>query len=194
MEDGHGGVVIGSEISGGCENVYAENCVMDSPHLERILRIKTNNCRGGVIQNINMRKITVGQCKEAVVKINLDYEPKEICYRGFEPTVKNVSVEDVTCQKSNYGVLIIGRNEVENVSDISVKNCNFNGVQKEPVKITGKTKNVKFDNLIINGSLVLNKEDRPYQTYSEWLTYSEMQRTLTLTTSTSAQRNHAGAM
>lgn len=177
MEDGHGGVVIGSEISGGCENVYAENCVMDSPHLERILRIKTNNCRGGVIQNINMRKVTVGQCKEAVVKINLDYEPKEICYRGFEPTVKNVSVEDVTCQKSNYGVLIIGRNEVENVSDISVKNCNFNGVQKEPVKITGKTKNVKFDNLIINGSLVLNKEDRPYQTYSEWLTHSEMQRT-----------------
>ena len=35
---------------------------------------------------------------------------------------------------------------------------------------------MKFDNLIINGSLVLNKEDRPYQTYSEWLTHSEMQR------------------
>lgn len=57
MEDGHGGVVIGSEISGGCENVYAENCVMDSPHLERILRIKTNNCRGGQVQNINMRNV-----------------------------------------------------------------------------------------------------------------------------------------
>lgn len=111
MEDGHGGVVIGSEISGGCENVYAENCEMDSPHLERILRIKTNNCRGGLIQNIHMRKVTVGQCKEAVLKINLDYEPKEACYRGFEPTVRNVSMEDVTCQKSNYGVLIIGGNK-----------------------------------------------------------------------------------
>ena len=87
MEDGHGGVVIGSEISGGCENVYAENCEMDSPHLERILRIKTNNCRGGLIQNIHMRKVTVGQCKEAVLKINLDYEPREACYRGFEPTL-----------------------------------------------------------------------------------------------------------
>ena len=176
MEDGHGGVVIGSEISGGCENVYAENCVMDSPHLERILRIKTNNCRGGLIQNINMRHITVGQCKEAVLKINLDYEPRELCYRGFEPTVRQVSMEDVTCQKSNYGVLIIGRNEVENVSDITVKNCHFEGVQKDPVKITGKTKDVKFENLTINGSLVLNPEDRPFQTYSEWLTYSEMQR------------------
>lgn len=176
MEDGHGGVVIGSEISGGCENVYAENCVMDSPHLERILRIKTNNCRGGQVQNINMRNVVVGQCKEAVVKINLDYERKEICYRGFEPIVNNVNVENVTCQKSDYGVLIIGRDSFENVYDINIKNCKFDGVVKEPVKITGKTRNVKFDNLVINGSLVLNKEDQPYKNYSEWLTYSEMKR------------------
>ena len=85
-------------------------------------------------------------------------------------------MEDVTCQKSNYGVLIIGGNKVENVYDIHVKNCKFDGVIKQPTKVTGKTRNVKFDNLIINGSLVLNKEDRPYQTYSEWLTHSEMQR------------------
>ena len=176
MEDGHGGVVIGSEISGGCENVYAENCVMDSPHLERILRIKTNNCRGGQVQNINIRNVVVGQCKEAVVKINLDYERKEICYRGFEPIVNNVNVENVTCQKSDYGVLIIGRDSLENVYDINIKNCKFDGVVKEPVKITGKTRNVKFDNLVINGSLVLNKEDQPYKNYSEWLTYSEMKR------------------
>lgn len=176
MEDGHGGVVIGSEISGGCENVYAENCVMDSPHLERILRIKTNNCRGGQVQNIYMRNVVVGQCKEAVVKINLDYERKEICYRGFEPIVNNVNVENVTCQKSDYGVLIIGRDSLENVYDINIKNCKFDGVVKEPVKITGKTRNVKFDNLVINGSLVLNKEDQPYKNYSEWLTYSEMKR------------------
>lgn len=176
MEDGHGGVVIGSEISGGCENVYAENCVMDSPHLERILRIKTNNCRGGHVQNINMRNVVVGQCKEAVVKINLDYERKEICYRGFEPIVNNVNVENVTCQKSDYGVLIIGRDSLANVYDINIKNCKFDGVVKEPVKITGKTRNVKFDNLVINGSLVLNKEDQPYKNYSEWLTYSEMKR------------------
>ena len=75
-----------------------------------------------------------------------------------------------------YGVLIIGGNKVENVYDIHVKNCKFDGVIKQPTKVTGKTRNVKFDNLIINGSLVLNKEDRPYQTYSEWLTHSEMQR------------------
>ena len=176
MEDGHGGVVIGSEISGGCQNVYAEKCEMDSPDLERVLRIKTNNCRGGVIENINMRNVKVGQCKEAVLKINLDYEPKEICYRGFQPTVRNVSMENVTCEKSEYGVLVIGLNEIENVYNINVKNCTFNGVYKKPVKITGKTRNIHFDNLSINGSYVLAEEDRPFKNYSEWMTHSEMTR------------------
>jgi unsaturated rhamnogalacturonyl hydrolase len=176
MEDGHGGVVIGSEISGGCENVYAEDCYMDSPELERVLRIKTNNCRGGLIQNINMRNVKVGQCKEAVLKINLDYEPREACYRGFQPTVRNVNMENVTCGKSEYGVLVIGLNEVENVYDINVSNCKFDGVWKESVKITGKTRDIKFDNLTINNSLVLNESDKPYKNYSQWLTYSEMKR------------------
>ena len=177
MEDGHGGIVIGSEISGGCKNVYAEDCTMDSPHLDRVLRIKTNNCRGGRIENINMRRVKVGQCKEAVVKINLDYEPEELCYRGFEPEVRDVNVEDVTCRKSAYGVLIVGRDSVENVSDIRLKDCVFNGIGRENVRITGKTRNVKFDNVMMNGSLVLASEDRPYKSMAQWMTYSEMKRT-----------------
>jgi polygalacturonase len=52
MADGHGGVVIGSEISGGFNNLFVENCEMDSPNLDRVIRIKTNNCRGGIIENI----------------------------------------------------------------------------------------------------------------------------------------------
>lgn len=177
MEDGHGGIVIGSEISGGCKNVYAEDCTMDSPHLDRVLRIKTNNCRGGRIENINMRRVKVGQCKEAVVKINLDYEPEEPCYRGFEPEVRDVNVEDVTCRKSAYGVLIVGRDSVENVSDIRLKDCVFNGIGRENVRITGKTRNVKFNNVMMNGSLVLSSEDRPYKSMAQWMTYSEMKRT-----------------
>ena len=48
MKDGHGGVVIGSEISGSCRNVFVEDCVMDSPNLDRALRLKSNARRGGV--------------------------------------------------------------------------------------------------------------------------------------------------
>ena len=173
MKNGHGGVVIGSEISGGCQNVFAHDCVMDSPELERVLRIKTNSCRGGIIENINMRNVKVGVCKESVLKINLDYEHNEICCRGYNPTVRNVYMENVTSESSQYGVQIIGLEEDTYVYDINVKNCHFNGV-KDGNFMSGKTRNINFDNLFINGSLSLLKA--PYEHYSEWLTYSEMKR------------------
>ena len=177
FNNGHGGVVIGSEISGGCQNVYAHDCEMDSPSLDRVLRIKTNSCRGGIIENINMRNITVGQCGEAVLKINTDYEPREVCCRGFYPTVRNVTMENVTCKKSKYGVMIVGYDDPKlayTVNNITVKNCQFDGVYSKPIHQIGLAQDVTYDNLMINGSLVL--QDKPYKHYSEWLTYSEMQR------------------
>ena len=173
MHNGHGGVVVGSEISGGCKNVFAHDCVMDSPLLDRVLRIKTNSCRGGIIENIYVKDIKVGQCGESVLKINLDYEHNEICCRGNYPTVRNVLMENVTCQKSDYGVQIIGLDEDTYVYDIDVKNCRFDGVQQGNFQ-SGKVRNVHFDRLFINGSLTLQK--MPYKHYSEWMTYSEMKR------------------
>ena len=173
MKNGHGGVVVGSEISGGCQNVYAHDCVMDSPNLDRVLRIKTNSCRGGIIENINMRNIKVGQCGEAVVKINLDYEHNEICCRGYNPTVRNINVENVTCGKSKYGVLVIALDTVCNVYDVNIRNCKFDGVAQGN-KITGQTRDIRYDQLYVNGSLCLT--EMPYKHYSEWMTYSEMKR------------------
>lgn len=174
MEDGHGGIVLGSEISGGVKNVLAENCEMDSPNLDRVLRIKTNTCRGGVTENVYVRNITVGQCREAVMRINLVYEPKEKAQRGHIPTVRNIHMSNVTCQKSKHGILLNGLDDHDNIYDIYVENCTFNGVTAEPVKRTGKSHNIHFDNLVINGSTVLL--DPPYKNYSEWMTYSEMAR------------------
>ena len=174
MKNGHGGVVIGSEISGGARNIFAHDCVMDSPNLERVLRIKTNSCRGGVIENIYIRDISVGQCDESVMKINLNYEPHEVCCRGFYPMVKNILMERVTCKKSRYGVQIIGLNEDTFVKDITIRDSHFSGVQQGNT-ITGKTSNINYDQLYINGSLALTQ--MPYKHYSEWMTYSEMART-----------------
>ena len=177
MKNGHGGVVVGSEISGGCQNVYAHDCVMDAPELERVLRIKTNSCRGGVIENINMKNIKVGVCKEAILKINTDYEPKEVCCRGYYPTVKNVYMENVTSEHSKYGVMIVGYDADSlsyTVNHVTVKNCQFNGVHDKPVYQKGKAEAITYDNLIINGQLVL--QEKPYKSYAEWLTRSEMQR------------------
>lgn len=174
MHNGHGGVVVGSEISGGLRNVFAHDCVMDSPNLDRVLRIKTNSCRGGIIENIFMRDIQVGQCREAVLRINLNYEPNEVCCRGNNPTVRNVLMENVTCQQSKYGVQVIGLEDDTCVHNIIVRNCRFDGV-KQGNSITGKTRDITFDSLFINGSLTLH--EKPYQHYSQWMTHSEMQRT-----------------
>ncbi len=175
MADGHGGVVIGSEVSGGCSNVFVENCTMDSPNLDRVLRLKTNTCRGGTTENIYMRNVKVGQCREAVLKINLLYEQKETAERGHIPTVRNVYMENVTCGKSKYGILINGLEESDNVYDIHLRNCSFNGVTDQSVKVTGRTHDIRFEKLFINGLPILS--GMPYAHYSEWMTASEMQRT-----------------
>ena len=153
MKNGHGGVVIGSEISGGYRNLFVENCEMDSPELDRVIRIKTSTCRGGVIENVFVRKVTVGQCREAVLRINLQYENRENCQRGFTPTVRNVHLKNVTCQKSQLGVLIIGLEDPSLVNNISVEDSHFNNVAKDGNDIKS-AKDVTFKNLYINGRLV----------------------------------------
>src|SRR5699024_9218477 len=103
MKDGNGGVVLGSEISGGVRNVFAQDLTMDSPNLERVLRIKTSSKRGGVIENINMRNVEVGQFKEAAIKINMFYgDPGD-----FMPTVRDVTVKNLTVTNGGqYGIVI----------------------------------------------------------------------------------------
>jgi len=152
MKDGHGGVVIGSEISGGYKNLFVENCKMDSPNLDRVIRIKTNNCRGGIIENVFVRNIEVGECKEAVLKINLLYEGGEQCDRSFPPVVRNVYMDSVTSKKSDYGILITGYEDAINIQNIYVSNCTFNNVKKGN-SIVGAS-NVTLKKITINGKKV----------------------------------------
>ena len=174
MEDGHGGVVIGSETSAGVKNVFAENCKMDSPNLDRVLRIKTNSCRGGVTENIYMRNVEVGECKREVLRINLDYWPSENSPRGFIPTVRNVYMENVNSQKSKFGLRFDGLEKETEIYDIYVKNCSFNGVTDEPIIYSGRSKDIYIENVTVNGKQLLSKA--PYCRYSEWMAWSEMQR------------------
>lgn len=153
MRDGHGGVVIGSEISGGCRNLFVENCEMDSPQLERVIRIKTSNCRGGVVENVYVRHVRAGQCVEAVLKINLVYEPNERCATKVNPIVRNVFLEDVSCEQSRYGVMITALEDAVNVSNIELKECHFNGVE-QGYFLSGEAQKIHFGNVFINGEKI----------------------------------------
>lgn len=106
MKDGHGGVTIGSEISGGARRIFAERCRMDSPHLDRVLRLKTNAMRGGVIEDVYMRDIEVGQVADAVLHIDFHYE--EGARGPWRPVARRIEMDNIRCRKTRYAVFIRG--------------------------------------------------------------------------------------
>lgn len=152
MKDGHGGVVVGSEISGGFKNLFIENCTMDSPEQDRAIRIKSNTCRGGIVENIYARNIKVGECKDAILRINLKYESDENCNCAYDPIVKNVYIENVTSQKSKYGVFIDGLDDRINIYNVNLDNCRFENVKNG--NYLYKCKDVRFNNLFVNGEQI----------------------------------------
>jgi len=106
MKDGHAGVAIGSEISGNCRNVFVEDCTMDSPHLDRVLRLKSNAQRGGVIEDIYMRRIDVGHVSEALLTVDFLYE--EGAHGAFPPVVRNIFFDHVTVHASPRVFFVTG--------------------------------------------------------------------------------------
>jgi len=149
MKDGHGGVVMGSEMTGGARNIFAENCTMDSPNLDRALRIKTNSVRGGTVENIYMRNVTIGQVAEAVLKINFYYGEGDT--GDYPPVVRNINMENVTSKKSRYA-LSIRAYDRSPATDIYLKNCTFDNVER--ANVLEGVKNLTLENVKINGEVV----------------------------------------
>lgn len=147
MKDGHGGVTIGSEISGGARNIFAVNCEMDSPNLDRVLRLKTSSLRGGIIENVFMKGIRVGAFKQAVVSCDMFYEAPG----NFMPTIRNVWVENVNVLKGGEYGIYVRAYEASPVRDLRMINCTIEGV-KIPMKVDYTT-GMKLENVHINGTL-----------------------------------------
>jgi polygalacturonase len=149
MKDGHGGVVIGSEISGGVRNVFAENCRMSSPHLDRALRFKTNSLRGGVVENIYARNIKVGEVRDAVIKIDYYYEEGDA--GKFTPVMKNINVSNLTCEQSPFA-LWVKAYKYSPVKGLVLKDCSFNNIKNE--NVLENIQGLKFKNVLINNNPV----------------------------------------
>jgi unsaturated rhamnogalacturonyl hydrolase len=130
MKDGHGGVVLGSECSGGIRNVFIENCNMDSPNLERALRIKNNAKRGGLIENIFMRNVKIGQVVEAVV--SADYMYEEGPNGKFVPILRNVFLENITGIKIPR-MFFLRAYKGAVIDNINLKNCTFSGLSSSEI-------------------------------------------------------------
>jgi polygalacturonase len=130
MKDGHGGVTIGSEMSGGVRNVYAENCKLSSPNLNQALRFKTNAMRGGTIENVYFRNMEIGEISDAVLQIDFNYEEG---VNGPElPVVRNIDVRDITCKKAKYALNLRGFANSP-IRGVHLERCTFDNVAADNV-------------------------------------------------------------
>jgi len=149
MQDGHGGVVLGSELSGGINNVFVENCKMNSPLLERAIRIKTNSVRGGVVEHLRVRNVEVGDVQEGVT-INFFYEEGDA--GKFDPTVRDVVIENLSCKNVLKRAFNLQGFDRMPMRDITVINSRFEKTAEK--SIVSNVKNFNLSQVSINGEEV----------------------------------------
>jgi polygalacturonase len=144
--NGHGGVTIGSEMTGGVYHVYARDLTMSSPLLQSGHRIKTNSVRGGTVRDIHVRRVTAGTIGGPVLLI--DYNYGEGNTGTFPPVVTDIELADWTVGSCTQGwqvagyatdpigtvtlsdvtvTTMTGKNVAQNISDLVLRDVSING-------------------------------------------------------------------
>lgn len=149
FKDGHGGITVGSEISGGVRNVFAHDNRLDSPDLWTAIRFKNNASRGGKLENFYYKNNTVGTVSRAVIEIDFNYE--EGAKGSHIPLVRNVQIDGLTCGSGNRAVDLQGLDNAP-IYDVSLKNCTFGEMKNK--NIVKNVKGIKLENVSIGGKPV----------------------------------------
>lgn len=122
--DGHGGVALGSEASGGIRNVIAHHNHFDSPNLTYALRLKTNARRGGVMENIWFHDCTIRTVGEAAIHGTMLYEDGR---KGENlPVFRNIVMENITAHGGQYGVFLEAFEEVP-ITGLELRHIRIDG-------------------------------------------------------------------
>jgi polygalacturonase len=149
MREGHGGITIGSEISGGVSNVFAERCTMDSPNLDYAIRFKNNAMRGGMLEGFHYRDILVGEVKQAVIACDFNYE--EGAKGAFTPVLRDVTIDRLRARRSVMALDSQGLPGAP-IERVHLRDCEFDGVT-QPSKIAW-TNDLVLDRVRVNGATV----------------------------------------
>jgi polygalacturonase len=147
IRNGHQLCAIGSELSGGVENVFVDNCHFDHTGssvpstINNILYVKTNERRGGFVRNIHLSNVTATSIKGGVLAVETDvlYQWKNLLptYERRLTPIEGLHVSNVTVGQAAFVCLIKAEREAP------VRNVSMRGVRVE--KITGtavRTENV----------------------------------------------------
>ena len=159
---GHGGFVIGSEMSGGVENIKVSGCRFIGT--DAGLRFKSTRGRGGLVKDIWCDHIYMKDIVAYGVIFNLYYAgvaATDMAEGQLEPVVevdettpemRDIHFSDILCAGAGQAIYINGLPELP-VSNISFANSNFTA--GKPAEIHFAT-GITFDNVLINGESVAN--------------------------------------
>lgn len=146
MLAGHGGVVIGSEMSGGVKKVVISNCVFDGT--DRGIRIKSTRGRGGVVEDIQISNIVMKNIQEEAIILDMLYTkmPAEPLSERT-PIFRNINISNVTGSDVLIPIKIRGLEESP-ISNITLTNINIDGKQK---CVFQNCTNIKMKDVYVNG-------------------------------------------
>lgn len=135
MKEGHGGVVIGSAMSGGVRDVVVQNCRMTGG--ERGIRMKSIRGRGGLVENILFEDITMENLRNEAIVIDMFYASSTIPPRvTTPPKFMNITIRNVQCDGADIGVALRGLPELplENVTLENIRIRSKSGMMVEQVE------------------------------------------------------------
>lgn len=147
MLAGHGGVVIGSEMSGSVCKVTISNCVFDGT--DRGIRIKSTRGRGGVVEDIRVSNIVMSNIKQEAVVLNLKYSQMPAEAKSERtPIFRNVHISGMTVTGVKTPIKIVGLEEAP-ISDIVLRDIHIQGARQKC--IFEDCERITMDDVIING-------------------------------------------
>jgi len=149
MLAGHGGVVIGSEMSGGVKKVVISNCVFDGT--DRGIRIKSTRGRGGVVEDIQISNIVMKNIKEEAITMDMLYtrmpaEPKS----ERTPVFRNINISNMTADNVLIPIKIRGLEESP-ITDITFTNIHITAKQK---CVFQNYKRILMKDVFVNGEKI----------------------------------------
>jgi polygalacturonase len=115
--NGHGGITIGSEMTGGVKNVYARDLTMNSANLQAGHRIKTNTLRGGFALNSNVYRINAGTVGGPLLLIQGNYDAQT---GDFPPDIDNITLAGWTVDSCAGVWSIVGASATDPIGTVTL--------------------------------------------------------------------------
>ncbi|WP_300598172.1 glycoside hydrolase family 28 protein [Niabella sp.] len=144
MLSGHGGVVIGSEMSSGVKKITISNCIFDGT--DRGIRIKTTRGRGGTVEDIRVSNIVMKNIGEQAIVLDMEYaKVPEEPVSDRTPRFRNIRLSNITAY-TNEALFINGLKEMP-VSEISLNDVVFEAERGITLR---NTADISFSNVRVN--------------------------------------------